>query len=99
MKVSKCISQGCALTTGGNGHYEPVDCATCRGTGFKGRTGVFECVKFDVELSQVIATNVVEAELCRLIRSKGVNSLNAEALSKVSQGITSLDEAISVRWL
>ncbi len=79
--------------------YEPVGCDACRGTGFKGRSGVFECVKCDAELTRAIASNVTEAELRRLIRSQGITSLNAEALNKVSVGITSFLEAISVRWL
>ena len=79
--------------------YEPAGCDACRGTGFKGRCGVFECVKINDELSEMIASKATEAELRQLIRTKGIASLTSEALRKVSQGITSFDEANSVRWL
>ena len=79
--------------------YEPVGCDACRGTGFKGRCGVFECVSINTELTEAIANNTTEAELRRLIRSQGIASLTEEALKKVRDGITSFDEAISIRWL
>ena len=79
--------------------YEPVGCDWCRGTGFKGRCGVFECVSINTELTQAIASNAIEADLCSLIRSQGVTSLTVEALKKVQDGITSFEEANSIRWL
>ena len=79
--------------------YEPVGCEVCRSSGFKGRTGVFECVKFDDELIKSIAGNATEAELRKLVRDKNIASLTAEALSKVQGGVTSFDEAASIRWM
>ncbi len=79
--------------------YEPVGCDSCRGTGFKGRCGVFESVSCNPELSLAIANNATEAELRCLIRSQGVSSLTVEAMKKVKDGITSFDEANSIRWL
>jgi type II secretory ATPase GspE/PulE/Tfp pilus assembly ATPase PilB-like protein/nucleotide-binding universal stress UspA family protein len=79
--------------------YEPVGCDFCRGTGSRGRCGVFECVRLDADLIQAIDNNECESELRRLIRSKGIDSLTSEALKKVADGVTSFDEAISVRWL
>jgi type II secretory ATPase GspE/PulE/Tfp pilus assembly ATPase PilB-like protein len=79
--------------------YQAVGCDACRGTGFKGRCGVFECVQIDFELAELIANNATEAELRRQIRSKGISSLTAEAMLKVRNGITSFEEANSLRWL
>jgi type II secretory ATPase GspE/PulE/Tfp pilus assembly ATPase PilB-like protein len=79
--------------------YESVGCDACRGSGFKGRCGVFECVKIDDELADLIANNASEAELRRLIRSKGISSLTTEAMLKVRDGVTSFEEANSLRWL
>lgn len=78
--------------------YQPVGCDACRGTGFKGRCGVFECVRIDADLAKAISDNANEEEIRRLIRAKGISSLTAEALKKVIDGVTSLDEALSVRW-
>ncbi len=79
--------------------FEPVGCGECRNTGFKGRCGIFECLKIDDAMRKAIADNATEAEIRQLIRTQGVASLTAEALSKVRQGITSFNEALSVRWL
>lgn len=78
--------------------FEPVGCEACRGSGFRGRCGVFETVVCDSEIAEAIADNASEAEIRRIIRSKTA-SLTAESLQKVFAGITSFDEARSVRWL
>ena len=82
-----------------NETYEPGGCDACRGTGFKGRCGVFECVSINSDLTHAIASNAIEADLRSLIRSQGVASLTVEALKIVQDGITSFDEANSIRWL
>lgn len=79
--------------------YEPVGCDACRGTGYKGRTGVFETVALDAELAQSIAENATEAELRRQIRMRGIITITADALTKVASGIICIDEALSARWL
>ena len=78
---------------------EPVGCVECRNTGFKGRCGIFECLKIDDGIKNAIAENATEAELRQLIRTQGIASLTAEALGKVREGITSFSEAVSVRWI
>ncbi len=79
--------------------YESIGCDACRGTGYSGRTGVFEAVAIDAEISQAVAENATEAELRKIIRSKGVANVTADALTKVQAGILCMDEAISARWI
>jgi general secretion pathway protein E len=78
--------------------YEAVGCDACRGTGFRGRCGVFEVVVCDGELAEAVAANASEAEIRRIIRSQTA-SLTAESMQKVRDGFTSFNEARSVRWL
>lgn len=78
--------------------FEPVGCDACRGTGFLGRSGVFETVVFDRELAKAIEENASEADIRRIIRSNTA-SLTEDSLRKVSDGVTGFDEARSVRWL
>jgi type II secretory ATPase GspE/PulE/Tfp pilus assembly ATPase PilB-like protein len=49
-------------------------------------------------LAKAISDNANEEDIRRLIRAKGISSLTTEALKKVIDGVTSLDEALSVRW-
>ncbi|MGN6136443.1 MAG: ATPase, T2SS/T4P/T4SS family, partial [Aureliella sp.] len=99
------ISEACAAIMAEHGIaapetvYESVGCSACRGTGFSGRCGVFETIACDGELSTAISDGKSEAELRRLIRSGGTPSLTHDALTKVRDGITSFQEAVSVRWL
>jgi type II secretory ATPase GspE/PulE/Tfp pilus assembly ATPase PilB-like protein len=78
--------------------FEPVGCAHCRGTGFFGRCGIFEIVSCAGTLSGLIGTGAVESDIRSEIRQQGVVSLAKDALTKVANGITSLDEALMARW-
>jgi type II secretory ATPase GspE/PulE/Tfp pilus assembly ATPase PilB-like protein len=77
--------------------FEAAGCANCRGTGYRGRVGVFEVVPPTEEVSLQIARGAVEHELRELIRGSGTPDLMADALMKVCAGITSLDEAARMR--
>lgn len=78
--------------------YEPVGCHECRSTGFSGRCGIFEVVACDGEISAAIGERKSETELRSLIRLRGTPSLTHDALVKVSDGMTSFQEAVSMRW-
>jgi type II secretory ATPase GspE/PulE/Tfp pilus assembly ATPase PilB-like protein/nucleotide-binding universal stress UspA family protein len=77
--------------------FEAAGCANCRGTGYRGRIGVFEVVLSSDEFSHEIARGAVEHELRELIRGGGTPDLTTDALVKVCGGITSLDEAVRMR--
>ena len=78
--------------------FETVGCSKCRGTGFYGRCGIFEAVTCDGALSESIASEARESDIRLCVRQQGVPSLAVDALTKVSDGITSMDEALSARW-
>ncbi len=78
--------------------YEPVGCSECRGTGFYGRCGIFEIVACNGALSEAIASGANESDIRLLVRQQGVMSLTADALTKVIDGTTSMEEALSARW-
>jgi type II secretory ATPase GspE/PulE/Tfp pilus assembly ATPase PilB-like protein len=74
-------------------------CEACRGTGLYGRVGVFEAIQANDQVRAAIADGAPEDELRTLIRSSGTLSLTSDALSKVRDGVTSFDEAMTMRWL
>lgn len=76
----------------------PNGCPSCRNTGFKGRIGVFEAVRTTGDIAEAIQRGMAEDELRRMIRSAGTTSLMADALGKVRDGVTSLEEALSIKW-
>ncbi|MFC1463137.1 GspE/PulE family protein [Verrucomicrobiota bacterium] len=75
--------------------YRPVGCPACL-EGYSGRTGLFELLVVDDELREMIRNGRFVAEDLRLAATrKGMVTLDADALSKVAAGITSVSEIIN----
>ncbi len=74
-------------------------CEQCRHSGYHERIGIFEVVLPDRALREAIEGGAAEDELRDLLRSGGTPSLLADALAKVRDGITTLDEARSMTWV
>lgn len=79
--------------------YIATGCEQCRGTGFHGRIGVFETVIVDDAVREAILQEASEGKLRQVMRTGGASSLTADALMKVQEGITSVDEVLQMRWL
>ncbi|MEX0676525.1 MAG: hypothetical protein WD063_05585, partial [Pirellulales bacterium] len=73
-------------------------CAECRHVGYFERIGIFEVVRPDRLIREAIERGSSEDELRSLIRSRGTPSLQSDALAKVRDGVTSLDELQAVTW-
>jgi len=68
-------------------------CPVCNHTGYKGRTAVFEMLVLNDFIKEAILKSQSSYELRQLaIESAGLITLMEDSLSKVSRGITSLDE-------
>ena len=76
--------------------YNPVGCAKCFGTGYRGRVGLYEVLVVDDQLRDLIATGGAVLEIQRLARSKGVDSLREDGVRKVLEGSTSYLELLRV---
>jgi type IV pilus assembly protein PilB len=72
--------------------YESVGCDACRGTGFAGRLGVFEIMEMDDEMTRLFLKDAPAEELRALAMQKGMVPLRRDALDKVAEGVTSLEE-------
>ncbi len=71
-------------------------CPQCRGTGYKGRIGIFELLEADSEIRDYIAKNAPAEELRMLAEARGMKSLRDDGLKKVSLGITTIEEIMRV---
>ncbi len=76
--------------------YRPVGCRYCSGTGFLGRTGLFEFVFFDAGLAQRVAQHVTESELLGELRRRQARELLDDGLIKLQAGETSFDQVAAV---
>ncbi len=75
-------------------HGNPIVCQHCQGTGYVGRTAVFNVIVFDDELRQMVLAAKSLSELKTAAAAKGVRSLQQHALEKVLAGETSIEEVI-----
>ncbi len=76
--------------------YRPKGCNACRGTGYKGRVGIFEVVRITNRMAELIQNRTPLTEMRLAVREQGMKLLADSGLDKVRQGLTSLEEALSV---
>jgi type II secretory ATPase GspE/PulE/Tfp pilus assembly ATPase PilB-like protein len=74
----------------------PIPCPTCRGTGYFGRTGVFELLELTDEIAQTVAKGGSLAQIKAVCRKNNMQYLQENALAKVIRGITSVPEVVRV---
>lgn len=71
-------------------------CATCRGTGFLGRVGVFELLVMDDVIRDAVVQRAPRARLRELAVQQGMISLRQDAWIKVQSGVTTVEEVLRV---
>jgi len=69
-----------------------VGCDACSG-GYKGRVGIYEVMKITDSISRIIMDGGNAIQIADAAQKAGFNNLRTSALIKVTQGITSLEEA------
>jgi len=70
-------------------------CDACRGTGFRGRTGIFELLAINAELRELILQRRSNAEI-KTAASASMTTIQQDALRKAAAGLTSLEEVLRV---
>jgi len=76
--------------------YKPKGCLTCNNTGYKGREAVFEFLTVTEEMRQLILRRANGPEIRDLAKSQGMNTLRQEAIYKIIEGRTSIEEMLRV---
>ncbi len=71
-------------------------CRKCRGTGFKGRCGIFEIFPLSEKMKRMISAEKSTEELRQLAIREGMTTLREDAWEKVKAGITTYEEAMRV---
>lgn len=74
----------------------PIVCAVCQGSGYLGRTGVFEILLVDDAVRNHISKGTPLQTIKTEVRKKGMLFLQEVALHKVYEGITSINEVLRV---
>ena len=76
--------------------YRGRGCPECKGTGFKGRTGIFELMVVDDELREMINEGASTVALRKKAQEKGMRLLWEDGREKVLRGITTFEEVARV---
>ena len=76
--------------------WKGAGCDECRGTGFRGRTGVYELFVMDNELRLEVQRRRGSEELRTMAIAKGMRTLLDDGLRLAREGVTTLDEVLRV---
>jgi type IV pilus assembly protein PilB len=76
--------------------YHAVGCELCKGTGYKGRLGIYQVMPITDEMRRIIMSNGNAIDIADQARREGVSDLRRSGLNKVMTGLTSLEEVESV---
>ncbi|MGH1359855.1 MAG: GspE/PulE family protein [Burkholderiaceae bacterium] len=91
------LAAGLGLTNGEDITLKrPVGCKRCDHQGFSGRIALMEVLRFEEELEDLLAQNAPIKLIRDTAKRNGFRDLRDDALRRVIEGITSLDEAARV---
>jgi len=76
--------------------FGPVGCDHCKGSGYKGRTGIYQVMPISDDMRQLIMRSGNALECADLAQKEGVRDLRQSGLWKVRAGTTSLEEVEAV---
>lgn len=75
--------------------YKPVGCSACN-NGYKGRVGIYQVMPITEEIQRIILRGGSALDIAKQASLEGVRNLRESGLLKVKQGMTSLEEVLSV---
>lgn len=71
-------------------------CATCNGTGYKGRIGLYQVMPIFPEIREAVYAGKNADEINKIAITCGVKTLRMAALDKVQEGRVSLEECLRI---
>ena len=84
------------LTAADGPFYHGAGCPRCGGTGYMGRTAIFEVFPMLDEFQDMVASGATRQAIARRARELGIHSMTDDAAQKIRAGITTCEEAIRV---
>jgi len=79
--------------------YRGKGCQACNHTGYKGRTGVFEVLRMDPAIREIIDKEGGEEAILKAAGDAGMRHMSEDGIDKVNQGITGVDELLRVIYM
>jgi hypothetical protein len=79
--------------------YRGKGCQACNHTGYRGRTGVFEVLRIDPAIREIIDKDGGEEAILKAAGDSGMRHMSDDGIDKVNQGITGVDELLRVIYM
>jgi type IV pilus assembly protein PilB len=76
--------------------YHGKGCDKCYNTGYKGRAAIMEMLKLSQEIKKMIITETSDISIKETAIAEGMKTLREQALDKLRQGITTVEEVLTV---
>ncbi|MBP6858081.1 MAG: type II/IV secretion system protein [Candidatus Pacebacteria bacterium] len=76
--------------------YSAKGCDKCNETGYRGRLGIYECIKTDENIEKIITESPSERDIKKISESQGLLDMKEDGLIKILQGVTDFAEVESV---
>jgi type IV pilus assembly protein PilB len=84
------------LSTGIPTLYRPVGCPSCSNTGYKGRMALHEVMMVNEEIERLAVEHAPATEISAAALRSGMVTLRNDGMTKVLNGVTSIDEILRV---
>jgi type IV pilus assembly protein PilB len=84
------------IQAGGHEFLHGSGCAACAHTGYSGRVGIFEILRLTPRLKELVNHRATESEMTEAAIESGTRFLLEDALLKVRQGLTTVEEVLRV---
>jgi len=76
--------------------YKGKGCEVCHGTGYKGRSAIFEFIEIGKAMRELVLQKPSASQIWQLAKSEGAKDLFEDGIEKVKAGITTLEEVLRV---
>ncbi len=76
--------------------YRAAGCPLCMGTGYSGRTGIFELLVVTDEIRSLIMKNTDSNTIKKMATKEGMLTLRQDGAAKVIKGMTTTEEMVRV---
>ncbi len=76
--------------------YYGSGCKQCSGSGYMGRTGIFELMIVSEDVRTLLLQNATPRDIRKMAMGQGMRSLRQDAIRYLNEGITSFEEILRV---
>ena len=73
-------------------------CHSCRGTGYHGRIGIFEVLRYSESMRKLTSLGVDMLKIKERARKEGMVTMRENAVKKLLDGVTTYQEVLRVTW-